>query len=137
MHLAPVSESLVNGEDHSWLASKHGLDAPKDILLDGAALIAIYTDGIVKSGTILAIRTDTKKAVPFDNGTSTHGENVAAGILYTSIKVSDGLGNSFDTPGAILYHGQVYTAKLPRTNSQTGGPHANAISGLTGFKFLS
>lgn len=138
MLLAPISESLVNGEDHSWLASKHGLDAPKGCMLDGAAWGAIYTDGIVKSGSILAKNTSTGRYVPYDQATSANGLNVAAGFLFTSIKISDGLGNFFNSPAAILYHGQVYTALLPRSAAQTGGPHAEAVATLTaaGFKFL-
>ena len=138
MKLAPINESLLNGEDHSWLASKHGTDTAHGKILDGTALGAIYPisgGGLAKSGTILALNTATNKLVPFDNATSANGLNVAYGILFTSVEISDGLGNFLDTPCAVLKHGQVLTAKLPRTNVQTGGPHANAISGLTNIIF--
>ena len=50
--------------------------------------------------------------------------------LYTTVKVTNRAGTAINTPFAMLRHGQAYTAKLPRTSGQTGGPHANAISGL-------
>lgn len=132
MNLAPQSETLAVNETHSWLASKHGLDSPHSILLDGAALAAIYTDGLAKSGTILALNTSTARYVPYDQATSANGLNVPAGILYTSVAVKDGAGNAINTPASLLRHCQVLTTKLPRTSSQTGGPHADAVAALSG-----
>lgn len=132
MNLAPVSETLAVNEKHDWLASKHGLDSPRSIMLDGTALAAVYTAGLAKSGTILALNTSTGRYVPYDQATSANGLNVPAGILYTSVAVKDGAGTAFNTPAAMLLHCQVITSKLPRSSAQTGGPHADAVTALSG-----
>lgn len=131
MDLAVRTETLATDQNMSWLASKHGTDAASnaDGLLDGRALLAIYADGFAKAGTLLAKNTSTGRYVPFDNAGS-NGTNTAVGILYTTTKVTNNAGTAINVPFSMLRHGQVYTAKLPRTSSQTGGPHANAISGL-------
>jgi hypothetical protein len=56
MNLAVETETLATDQNMSWLASKHGTDAVgnADGLLDGTALLAIYSDGFAKAGTILA-----------------------------------------------------------------------------------
>jgi hypothetical protein len=133
MKLAPVNESLLNGEDHSWLASRDGIGFAHGKILDGTACGAIYPisgGGIAKSGTILALNTSTQKLVPFTESGS-NGTGTAYGFLFTSVEISDGLGNFIDTPCAVLKRCQVYTAKLPRSATQVGGPYADAISGLT------
>jgi Bacteriophage lambda head decoration protein D len=132
MKLAPLTETLAVNEDHRWLASKHGTDATGTIVLDGAALGAVYTDGLAKSGTILAKNTSTGRYVPYDQATSANGLNVPAGILFTSIDIRNGTGGFVNSPAALLRHGQVITAKLPRTSSQTGGPHADAVTAFGG-----
>lgn len=132
MKLAPITETLAVNEKHSWLASKHGLDSPGTIVLDGAALGAIYTAGLAKSGTLLAKNTSTGRYVPYDQATSANGLNVPAGFLYTSVDIRDGSGGFVNSPASLLRHCQVITAKLPRTSSQTGGPHADAVTALAG-----
>jgi len=113
MNLAVESETLATDQNMSWLASKHGTDATSNVdgLLDGAALLAIYTDGFAKAGTILAKNTSTGRYVPFDHAGS-NGTNTAVGILYTTVKVTNRAGTAINTPFAMLRHGQVYTAKL-------------------------
>lgn len=136
MNLAVRTETLAVNEKHSWLASKHGTDSASgaDGLLDGAAFGAIYTDGLAKSGTIVAKNTSTGRYVPYDQATSANGLNVPAGFLYVSqdIRNPSSPGSFINTPFSILRHCQVVTSKLPRTSSQTGGPHADAITALAG-----
>jgi hypothetical protein len=136
MNLATRTETLTTIEAHAWLASKHGLDSPRSIQLDGAALGAIYTDGLAKSGTILARNTSTGRYVPYDQATSANGLNVPAGILYTTIDIRDGSGGFVNSPASLLRHCQVITGKLPRTAVQTGGPHADAIAALKHVVFI-
>lgn len=138
MSLSPVTESLIAGEDHTWLADKHALSTAASGLLDGAALAAIYTDGIAKSGTILAKNTTTKRFVPYDQATSANGLNVVAGILFTTKKVSNGIGGVFNIPGAVLLGGgvHIYLAKLPRAANLVGGPHADAVTALKALGFI-
>lgn len=136
MNLAVRTETLAINEKHSWLASKHGTDATRNTpkVLDGAAFGAVYTDGLAKSGTILALNTSTNKVVLYvDSGAN--GTGTPIGILYTSIDLRDGVGGFVDTPASMLVHGIVYKAKLPRTNVQTGGPYAAAMSGLPNIQF--
>lgn len=130
MNLATRTTTYAVTEDHKWLASKHGLDSPRPCQLDGAAFGAIYTDGLAKSGTILAKNSSTGRYVPFDNAGS-NATNAAVGILYTTIDIRDGSGGFVNSPASILRHCQVVTERLPRTSSQTGGPHANAVTALT------
>lgn len=134
MNLAVRTETLAVNEKHSWLASKHGTDsaASADGLLDGAAFGAIYTDGLAKSGTIVAKNTSTGRYVPYDQATSANGLNVPAGFVYTSLDIRNGSGGFINTPFSILRHCQVVTSKLPRSAAQTGGPHADAVTALTG-----
>lgn len=136
MNLATRSTTLTVTEDHSWLASRHGLDSARNCLIDGAAFGAIYADGLVKSGTILAKNTSTGKYVPYDQATSANGLNVPAGILYTTIDIRNGSGGFVDSPAAILRHCQVITSKLPRSAAQTGGPHADAVTALSDKQIL-
>jgi hypothetical protein len=139
MNLTPRYETLAQNESHKWLGSKHGTDSPSPIVIDGAAFNAIYSDNMAKSGTIVAFDTSINRWVPFDNAGS-NGRNVAGGILYVTIDLRVnviGASPSYQvsSPAAILRHGQVITPKLPRTSSQIGGPHANAISGLPNIIF--
>ncbi len=131
MKLAPISETLVADENHEWLASKHGLDSTSPISLDGTTLGAIYTNGIIKSGTILAKNTTTGRFEPY-NSAGANGTNIALGLLAFTVDVRNGSGGYLNSPAALLRHGQVYEAKLPRTAAQTGGPHANAKTNLAG-----
>jgi hypothetical protein len=136
MNLAVRTETLAVNEKHSWLASKDGTNvaADADGLLDGAAFGAIYTDGLAKSGTIVAKNTSTNRYVPYDQATSANGLNVPAGILYTSLDIRNpsSPGSFINTPFSILYRCQVRKSKMPRSNVQTGGPHADAIAALAG-----
>lgn len=133
MNLGQVTETLLPNEKSSWLASKHGLDSAQTIILDGAALGAIYPDGLAKSGTLLAKNTSTNRYVPYDQAAVTNGVNVAAGYLYRSIDIRNKTGGTFhDSAAALLEHCSVDVAKLPRTAAETGGPHAAAVTALSG-----
>lgn len=132
MYLSPRTETLAADEDHSWLRSIHGTDAPQAITLDGAALGAIFTNGFAKSGVLLALNTSTNRWVPYDQATSTNGLNVPDGILYTTKDIRDGSGGYVNVIGAILRHCIVVKSKMPRTTSQTGGAHASAVTALSG-----
>jgi hypothetical protein len=55
MDLRYKSESLTTPEDDRWLGndSRSSTEGTNTIQLDGASLVAIYPDGLIKSGTAL------------------------------------------------------------------------------------
>ena len=58
MQLNPTAVTTLGAaEDRQWLASETGSNDAKTVELDRTTLLAVYTDGIVKSGTILGIIT--------------------------------------------------------------------------------
>lgn len=134
MNLAVRTETLAVNEDHSWLASADGTNfaASADGLLDGAAFGAIYTDGLAKSGTIVAKNSDTGRYVPVDAAAEDDDVDVPVGLVYTSQDIRDGSGGFKNVPFSILYRCQVIKSKLPRSTSQTGGAHADVVAALAG-----
>src|SRR4051794_23933245 len=131
MNLNPKAETLAQWESDLWLGSKDGLGTPKSIVIDGAALGAIYTAGLAKSGTLLAKHTGTGRYVPYDSATSANGLDVPAGFLYRSIDIRDGAGGFVNSPAAILLRGFIRTTKLPRSTGQTGGLASAAKTALS------
>lgn len=107
------TESYV-AEDRSWLASRHGTDVTQTITLDVSAFTANthYPNGYIPSGVVLGKITATGLYGPYSNAAS-DGTEVAAGFLYTSVKVRSG---GPDVGAAIHWHGAVIAAKLPTGN---------------------
>jgi hypothetical protein len=124
MHLAPTSESYGPGENYDWLGSRHGTDIMDPITLDGAAFLAIFTDGVVPGGTVVGLYTggaSAGKYGPYDDA-GTDGLATAAGHLGTTTDVTtDGL----DTPAPLFWHGEVVAAKLKANNGLTTAARAD------------
>lgn len=135
MNLAVRTETLVVDEDHSWLRSKHGIEATRPIQIDGAAFGAVYATGFAKSGTIVAKNSSTGRWVPYDDDGS-NATDTAVGILFTTIDIRDGAGSFVNAFGALMTHGVVVTSKLPRSAVQDGGPYAGAIADLPLIQFV-
>src|SRR6476646_9355216 len=107
MNLTPVTTTLIAPEDHSWLNSKHGTDSAKTVRLDKTSCVALYTDGIVKSGTVLGKISASSKYGPYDD-TASDGRQTAVGILYTTVDVgTSGAGNLHDSAASLLRHCEV------------------------------
>ena len=80
MQLNPTTVTQYGAaEDRQWLASETGSNDAKTVELDRTTLIAVYTDNIVKSGTILGIITSTGKYGPYDDAAS-DGRQTAVGV---------------------------------------------------------
>lgn len=134
MDLRIKTTALTVPEDDRWLGndSNTSTNGINTIQLDGASLVGVYTDGVIKSGTILAQDATTKRYYVF-NSAGTNGKEIAKYLLYRTVFIDPADPN--DTPAAGLWRGQVKTAFLPRTNVQTGGPHADAITALKHVRF--
>jgi hypothetical protein len=95
---------------------------PQSITLDVSAFNAAhYVNGYIPSGTILAVLSSGGKAVPYlDAGTG--GAGVAAGILFSPVKIPDLADLTKDVGGAMLVaFAAVSIAKLPFTSATTSG----------------
>lgn len=102
-------------ENRSWLLSAHGTDpgTTPSITLDTSAFTAAthYPNGYIKSGIILGVITATGKYGPYDDSL-VNGQEVAAGILFSSVKVPNLADLTVDPGAAMVVHGFVSSAKL-------------------------
>lgn len=134
-------ETIGVTEDHSWLASRHGLDTPRTIQLDAALCAAVFTDGLIKSGLIIARVTATGRWGPVDTlGPASDGRQLTTDlrILYTTKDIRQLIpdGTFVNIEAAAIAHGQVLTYKLPRSSAQTGGPASAVVSAMPQVKFF-
>lgn len=77
--------SFVN-EDRRWLGSAHGTQNAQPGTLDGAAALAVFPDGVVPSGTVLALRATSGRYEPYAGGISEETQTVtisATGGTFT------------------------------------------------------
>lgn len=102
------SEEFVPAENHEWLGSAHGTQEMESVTLDGTAFAAVYTDGVVPSGAVVARNVAGTKVVPFVTA-GADATGVAVGHLFTTTLVTTGV----DTTGSLYWHGRVRIAKLP------------------------
>lgn len=93
-------------DDRRWLGGSIGVDDCEAVTLDGD-LFAI-DDEFVPAGTVLGQVAATSLYGPYDPNVS-DGREVAAGILFTSIKVRSGHTSS----GPLFYRGWVFRDRLP------------------------
>lgn len=127
-------------EKRDWLSSNFGTDEPRSITLDVSKFTAAthYPNGFLLSGIVLGPVTATPGMFgPYDNAAS-DGREVAAGILFSSVKVN-AADTTVDVTGAMMEMGLIVQAKLPIANAATGGGFidANGKTDLAGwFKFL-
>lgn len=129
MQLNPTAvTSYGPPEDRSWSASETGTNDCKAGQLDRATLLAIYTDGIVKSGTVLGIITSTGKYGPYLDS-ATDGRQTAVGFLYDTLDISS---TTAIHMAPIQWHGAVYKSKLPK-QSGAGSLDAAGIADLGKF----
>lgn len=123
-----VISTAYQVEKRSWYLGH--ADYPgfvQSITLDVSAFNAAhYPNGYIPSGTILAVLTAGGKAVPYlDAGTG--GAGVAAGILFSSVKIPTLSDLTKDVGGAMLVaFAPVSVAKLPFTSSTTQGGFIDA-----------
>ena len=102
------SEDFIPAENQEWLGSAHGTQEMESVTLDGAAFAAVYTDGVVPSGVVVAKNVAGTKVVPFVTAAG-DATGVAVGHLFTTTLVSA----TSDTTGSLYWHGRVRVAKLP------------------------
>ena len=117
---------VYTAEDRSWLASKHGTDAPATVTLDTSAFTegTHYPSGFVPSGTVLGKITATGLYGPYNNGAS-DGTEVAVGFLYSNTKMR---ASGPDVGAPLLWHGAIKSANLPANS----GLDANGRTDLAG-----
>lgn len=113
-----VSTTSYQVEDRQWLASPHGSgpgETPSATLSVAAFTEGThYPNGYVPSGMVLGKITASGLYGPYDPAAS-NGTEVAAGLLFSSVAVK----GKTKVGGAILKHGHVTQAKLPK-QSGTG-----------------
>lgn len=113
-----TSPTIVGNSDPSWLGSAHGTDATQSITLDLSKFVKAthFPKGRIKSGEPLGKITASGLYAPY-KGDATDGTQTAVGFLYGDVVVVDG---DTTAPAAILLHGQVKTANLPRSIDADG-----------------
>jgi hypothetical protein len=102
------SEEFLPAENHEWLGSAHGTQEMESITLDHAAFLAVYTDGVVPSGVVVARNVAGTKVVPYATAAG-DATGIAVGHLFTTTIVP----TDADTTGSLFWHGSVIKSKLP------------------------
>jgi hypothetical protein len=135
-----VSTASYQTEKRSWLLSPHGTEpgATLSITLDVSAFTAAthYPNGYIKSGIVLGKITASGLYAPYVDA-AVDGTGVAAGILFSSVKVPDTAVLTKDVGAALLVHGFVSESKLLTVvaNAATGGGFIDA-NGKTDLKLI-
>jgi len=135
-----VSTSSYQTEKRSWLLSPHGTEpgATLSITLDVSAFTAAthYPNGYFKSGIVLGKITASGLYAPYVDA-AVDGTGVAAGILFSSVKVPDTAVLTKDVGAGLLVHGFVSESKLLLViaNAATGGGFIDA-NGKTDLKLI-
>ncbi|MCU1675343.1 MAG: Uncharacterized protein JWM93_101 [Frankiales bacterium] len=133
-----VSTVAYQAEKRSWLLSEHGTEpgTTPSITLDVSAFTAAthYPNGYIPSGVVLGVITATGLYGPYDD-TASDGRQVAAGILFSSVKVPNTADLTKDVGGGMLVHGFVKIARLPIANGATGRGYIDA-NGQTDLKLI-
>lgn len=120
----PVRTKTYAGSDHSWLASQHGTTRNRPIVLDLSKFdfASTFTSKMIPSGVILGKVTSGGLYGPYNDGLS-NGQEVARGILFSDVDVSDYITDAGSTTltglkadGALLIVGIVVEANLPTGN---------------------
>jgi hypothetical protein len=126
MQLGIKNEQYLPTEDHSWLGSRHGAEAPDGVTLDAATCGALFTDGRVPSGLLIQKITATGLYGPLDIAAADGRQLITQAamqdvrVLWMTADLGSGrvMGQSFvNTGGSVLWQCQLISAKLPR---QTG-----------------
>jgi hypothetical protein len=126
-----VSTTPYQVEKRGWSLSPHGTDpgTTPSITLDVSGFTAAthYPNGAILSGIVLGKITATGKYVPMLAANS-DGSEVAAGILWSTVKVPSLTDLTKDVGAALLVHGFVDAARLPIANNATGGGYITAAA---------
>lgn len=128
MDLLQITDTFLN-DDQSWLGSAHGTSEAESVTLDRTLLAAIFTNGYVPSGVVLAKVTATGRYARYDNA-QTDGRETARGLLLTPVALKSG--STTNPQGALFWHGQVVEAKLPTNH----GLDAAGKAELTHIQFV-
>lgn len=124
-----VNTTAYQVEKRSWYLGSADIPGfTQSITLDVSAfnLAQHYANGYIPSGTILGVLSAGGKAVPYLN-TGAGGAEVAAGILFSSVKIPDLADLTKDVGAAMLVaFAPVSVAKLPFTSSTTLGGFIDA-----------
>lgn len=135
-----VATTSYQVEKRSWLLGPHGTEpgATPSITLDVSAFTAAthYPDGYIRSGIILGKITATGLYAPYVDA-AVDGTGVAAGILFSSVKVPNTAILTRDVGAALLVHGFVSESKLLLVvaNAATGGGFIDT-NGKTDLKLI-
>jgi hypothetical protein len=120
-------------EDRSWLLSPHGTDpgTTPTVTLDVSAFTAAthYPNGFFPSGILLAPITASGLYGPYDDSLA-NGQQVAGGILFSTVKVPNTSVLTIDVGAAMLVHGFVKIARLPIANGATGRGYYDAAAAV-------
>jgi len=133
-----VATSSFQVEKRSWLLSPHGTGPGEtlSITLDVSAFTAAthYPNGYLMSGIVLGKITATGLYAPYVDA-AVDGTGVAAGFLFSSVKVPNLLALTKDVGAGLVVHGFVDAAKLPIANAATGGGFLDT-NGRTDLKLV-
>lgn len=133
-----VFNTAFQVEKRDWLLSPHGTDPGTTLsgTLDVSALTAAthYPNGYVPSGLVLGIITATGLYAPY-NDSLANGQEVAAGILFSSVKIPNTADTTKDVGIGVLVHGFVKISKLPIANGATGRGYIDA-NGQSDLKLI-
>jgi hypothetical protein len=128
MNLAIRTSAFAAGEKQDWLGSQHGTQNADSITLKASAFAASFPTGTVPSGVVLGKITATGLYAPYLTG-NVDGTQTPLGHLFTTVDLTaGGTQVASDTPGALLWHGEVVQANLPTSH----GLDAGAITALKG-----
>lgn len=108
-----IRSASYGQEDQTWLASAHATDTGETITLN-ASLFTLgthYPAGYLKSGIVLGKVTATGLYGPYNDALS-NGQEVAVGILFTSIPLPATVDSTVKPQGVMLRHCMVIESKL-------------------------
>lgn len=136
-----VSTVAFQSERRSWLYGLHGTDpgTTPSATLDVSAFTAAshYPNGFLPSGLVLGRITATGLYAPYNPtfdadpvaaGQQGDGREVAAGILFASVRIPNLADLTKDVGGALLVHGFVRISKLPIAPGTAGGGFLDAAA---------
>ncbi|AXH50308.1 LamD-like capsid decoration protein [Gordonia phage Emianna] len=121
--LTPTRTNNSNVRDHTWLASREGVENARSVTLHAASLNAAgshklenWLRGGTPLGEITAVGA-TKGQYGLYDPTATDGRQKHAGFLLDSVQLSDPVTGQANVPitGALHARGQVLVNRLPVT----------------------
>ena len=132
MNLGIKRQTISPSENQEWLGSAHGTQSMDSITLDAAACLAVFPTGVVPSGIKLGKITASGLYAPALEAAA-DGSKVVAGHLFTTVDLTAGgdvaLSGVANTPAALLWHGEVVSAKMPAVTgvATAGAPNIRYV----------